>query len=67
MKVRGGEVVKQLKIGDVARALGWSVQYARMKAQAGELPFVHASKTGGRFRYTVYPEKYREYIGGDVD
>jgi hypothetical protein len=56
--------MSKLKIADVAKALGWSIGYVRIKAQRGELPFVFASKTNGRYRYTVYPEKYREYIGG---
>lgn len=56
--------MSKLKIADVAKALGWSIGYVRIKAQRGELPFVFASKTNRRYRYTVYPEKYREYIGG---
>lgn len=56
--------MKQLKIADVANELGWSVQYARLAAQQGKLPFVVAVKNKSRWRYTVYREKYREYLGG---
>ena len=58
--------MSKLKIADVAKALGWSEAYTRLCAQDGSLPFIHARKTNGRYRYTVYPEKFREYVGGTV-
>mgnify|MGYP003289489354 CR=1 FL=1 len=57
-------MMKKMKIADVAKQLGWSVQYIRLMAQQDRLPFVVATRTNTRWRYTVYPEKYREYMGG---
>lgn len=51
-------------IQDVADRLGWDVQYVRIMAQRGKLPFVLATTVNGkRYRYDVLPAKFREYLG----
>lgn len=54
----------KLTIQNVADRLGWDVQYVRIMAQRGKLPFVLATTVNGkRHRYDVLPAKFREYLG----
>ena len=54
----------KITIADVARELGQNPQTTRVFIRAGVYPFAVAMKIPGskHYTYTIFPEKYREYI-----
>lgn len=59
--------MNDMKIKEVAKALGKSEHTIRRGLQLGVYPFGTAFKVNEEnetYNYTLYPEKVREYIGG---
>lgn len=53
----------RITVTQVAHQLKKSPQYIRLMLQQDKLPFGCAIKVGQRWNYTIYPEKFREYVG----
>lgn len=57
--------MNKITIREAAKITGKSEQFLRVGLQLGKLPFGTAiNMTGKRWTYIIYPEKFKEYIGG---
>ena len=52
-----------LKIKDVAKAMGKSEMFVRIGLQRGLRPFGIAVKTSSKYTYYISPNKFYQYIG----
>ena len=55
--------MRNLKIKDVAKAMGKSEMFVRIGLQRGLLPFGIAVKTSSKYTYYISPNKFYQYIG----
>ena len=63
LKMKNEEKIGNLKIKDVAKAMGKSEMFVRIGLQRGLLPFGTAIKTSSRYTYYISPSKFYKYIG----
>ena len=63
LKMKNEENTGNLKIKDVAKAMGKSEMFVRIGLQRGLLPFGTAIKTSSKYTYYISPSKFYKYIG----
>ena len=63
LKIKNVENIGNLKIKDVAKAMGKSEMFVRIGLQRGLLPFGTAIKTSSKYTYYISPSKFYKYIG----
>ena len=52
-----------LKVKDVAKAMGKGEMFVRIGLQRGLLPFGTDIKTSSKYTYYISPNKFYQYIG----
>ena len=63
LKIKNTEKTRNLKVKDVAKAMGKSEMFVRIGLQRGLLPFGTAIKTSSKYTYYISPSKFYKYIG----
>ena len=60
--------MNKITVPEAAKIMGKSEMFIRIGLQRGLLPFGTAMKFKGstKYNYYIYPEKFKEYIGGNV-
>lgn len=57
----------KITVERVAEDLGIDVSLVRRGLQNKAFPFGVAIKTGDRYAYIIFPQKYKEYVIGGVE